>query len=170
MTWIATGIAVLGAGATVYGKHRKGQAAARQDTAALRAGANEVATAERELSWDEYTTDRNRAFEVAAGQVMQGAAEGSKNMMAIFKEGSAMVEKGGFAGSSQSESAVVEARANVRDEQENIVAGASSDLTFAGKKMNLQQTKNLAAIEERLQSRLDEISTINDSYSEGFWS
>ena len=107
---------------------------------------------------------------MAAGQVMQGAAEGSKNMMAIFKEGSAMVEKGGFAGSSQSETAVVEARANVRDEQENIVAGASSDLTFAGKKMNLAQTKNLAAIEERLQGRLDEISTINDTYSEGFWS
>ena len=50
MTWIATGIAVLGAGATVYGKHKKGQAAARQNTAALRAGANEVAGAERELS------------------------------------------------------------------------------------------------------------------------
>ena len=170
MTWIATGIAVAGAAATIYGKHRKGQAAKGQDTGALREGAQGIATAEREVAWDEYTTDRNRAFEVASGAVAQAGDEGRKNMMSIFREGSAMIAKGGFAGSGQVTSMAREASTGVRDAQASVVAGAESDLAYKGKKMNLAQTKNLAAIEERLQGRLDEISTINDTYAEGFWS
>jgi len=172
MTWIAVGIAVAGAGATVYGKHRKGMAAknAASDLKKSITASKDIANAETKTAWKEYGLQRNQTLEQATGAVLASADSTRKNLMTINKQKESLIKAGGFAGSGEIDAQAELSSEDLRASHEGSIAGVESQVGSEVEKMSLQQSKNLAQIEERLQSKLAEIETIPDSYSEGFWS
>lgn len=169
MSWIATTLAVASFGMDLYGRHKKGKTAAGQDISGMKKAATGVKDAETKSAWEEYSIQKQQQFDDIQGNVMASADESSKSLMKAFLEQSTLAEGTGFAGSGAVDTAIATSKKDIRERHSGVIESLEKGYTYTSRAMDLSQQKSLAQIEQRFQSKLDEISSINSTYSEGFW-
>ena len=167
--WVTAAIAAVGMGMKLYGMYEAGKQASNVDTSGATQAAEKVSQVETESAWDRYMTDAGRQLSTSVGKVTGAAKQTASSLMDIFKNKEGVSEKQGFYSSGETQDTMNYATSQVRDDFKSTTSQVQDDYTYTGRTMNLSQAKELAGIEERLQSRLDEIAQVPDTFKEGFW-
>ena len=166
---VAAAIAVLGMGMKLYGMYQSGKQAQSVDSEGAARDANVIAGAEQESAWDEYKSERVQQFKSSMGKVTGAAQQYGSNLIEIFKKQEQLTESTGLREHGETKADVSTMKDSTRDAFGNVTATVQDEYDYAGTAMNLSQRKEFTAIEERLQSRMDAIASIPDTFGEGFW-
>tara|TARA_R110002020_G_scaffold256273_2_gene469905 strand:+ start:598 stop:1311 length:714 start_codon:yes stop_codon:yes gene_type:complete len=167
--WIPAAIAAVGLGMKLFGMYKAGKAAEDVDSSGAVDAAEGVAQAETETAWESYMADRSQQFTSSIGKVVGAAKQTASSVMDIFNKKESVNESTGLVSSGEVDDQYDNASSQVRDDYKSTTNQFQSEYDYTGNKMNIAQSKELASIEERFQSRLAEIERVPDTFREGFW-
>jgi len=185
MSFVAwgVGLAVAGAAVKTVGAGIKGFNAMNTDTLAQAENAEQIRLDEIALSnrTSSLNLKKNKtAFELAMESITNQAgdvsAQGAKSLLEISKGQGNIIEEGGFAGSSQADAFLVDAKTDVRSSVDSSMSdlelkskGASADYISTIEGISISKEKDLAAINQRFTQRLGEIGGTADTFVEGIF-
>lgn len=186
MSWLVTaaaGASLFGTGLKAVGAGIKGFNASNADTLGQAENAEQIRKDEIALSnrTSNLNLKKNKtAFELAmesiTNQVGDVSAQGTKSLLEISESHGNIIEKGGFAGSSQADQTIVDAKGDVRSSVSRSMSdlelkskGASADYINTIESINISKEKDLAAINQRFTQRLGEIGGTADTFMEGIF-
>ena len=175
-TVVGAGVKAVGAGINAYNAENTDTLGQAKNAEQIRS--DEIALSGRttDLSLKKNKTAFELAMESITNQAGDVSAQGTKSFVDIGKGQENIIRKGNFAGSSQADEFLVDAKTDVRSAVDRSMSdlelkskGASADYMNTIEGVNISREKDLAAINQRFTQRLGEIGSTADSWSEGIF-